>query len=132
MASEVEQTSLVGEHVGGEESSQVEHVTIEKRNLLNVIKLTVKMLIEITMKSAQPLDDTSNELTQFFIALERCLRHRLRGKDSTSICKLVLASIILKLIMPHPSDEVEYKCTMSDNMLQSLLFSSLHCIKSNR
>ena len=106
MASEVEQTSLVGEHGGGEESSQVEQVAIEKRNLLNMIKLTVKMLIEITMKRAQPLDDTSNELTQFFIALEHCLRHRLRGKDSTSICKLVVASIILKLIMPYLSDEV--------------------------
>ena len=78
MASDLEQSSLLGEN-GGEELSQREEVSIEKRNLINLTKLSVKSLIEAAMKRAQALNDSNVQLRQLLIAIEHCLKHRLKG-----------------------------------------------------
>ena len=79
MASDMEQPSLLGEN-GGEEISQGEQVSIEKRNLINLTKLSVKGLIEAAMKRAQALNDSNPQLRQLLLALEHCLRHKLKGR----------------------------------------------------
>ena len=79
MASDSEHPSLIGENGGAEDANQLEQVTIEKINLLNLAKLSVKTLIESTMKRAQPLDDSNTQLQQLFIVIEHCLRHRMKG-----------------------------------------------------
>ena len=81
MATEVEQSSSLGENGGGEECGVLEQAVIERRNLLNLVKLTVKVLIESTMRTGRPLDDTDTHLQQLFAALEHSLRHRLKGKE---------------------------------------------------
>ena len=81
MATEVEQSSSLGENGGGEECGVLEQAVIERRNLLNIVKLTVKVLIESTMRTGRPLDDTDTHLQQLFAALEHSLRHRLKGKE---------------------------------------------------
>ncbi|XP_003383169.1 PREDICTED: RUN and FYVE domain-containing protein 2-like [Amphimedon queenslandica] len=80
MAAEGEdQSSLLGEN-GGEGLSQREDVSIEKRNLINLTKLSVKSLIEAAMKRPQALTDSNTQLRQLLIALEHCLKHRLKVK----------------------------------------------------
>ena len=78
MAVEVEHASLLGES-GGEEGVSGDHVATERRNLLNVCKLVIKQLIETSMARGQPMDDSNAKLQQLFLALEHCLKHRLRG-----------------------------------------------------
>lgn len=74
-----QQSSLVGEN-GGEELSLSEQVTIEKRNLLNLTKLSVKILIETAIKKPQTFNDSNLQLRQLLLALEHCLRHKLKGE----------------------------------------------------
>ncbi len=80
MASEIEQVRALGENGGGEDSSVFEQAVIERRNLLNIVKLTVKVLIESAMRKGQPMDDTDANLQQLFTAIEHSLRHRLKGQ----------------------------------------------------
>ena len=82
MASEIEQASSLGENGGTEDATSMirEQAEIEKRNLLNLVKLTVKVLIESAMRKGQPMDDSNLNLQQLFTALEHSLRHRLKGK----------------------------------------------------
>ena len=82
MASEIEQAHSLGENGGGEEASLLEQVVIERRNLLNIVKLTVKVLIESAMRRGQPMDDSDSNLQQLFTAIEHSLRHRLKGELS--------------------------------------------------
>lgn len=78
MAVEVEHASLLGES-GGEEGAFGDQIVTERRNLLNVCKLVIKQLIETSMTRGQPMDDSNVTLQQLFLAVEHCLRHRLRG-----------------------------------------------------
>lgn len=82
MASESEQSSLVGENGGEDVNQSSEQVAIEKRNLLNLTKLSIKTLIETAMKKAQTLNDNNVHLNQLLLTLEHCLRHRLKGKKA--------------------------------------------------
>ena len=79
MASEVEQAQSLGENGGGDDSCLLEQAVIERRNLLNIVKLTVKVLIESAMRKGQPMDDSDKNLQQLFTAIEHSLRHRLKG-----------------------------------------------------
>ena len=83
MASEIEQVTSLGENGGGEDSTLMEQAAIERRNLLNIVKLTVKVLIESAMRKGQPMDDSNSNLQQLFTAIEHSLRHRLKGKLTT-------------------------------------------------
>ena len=83
MASEIEQVTSLGENGGGEDSTLMEQAAIERRNLLNIVKLTVKVLIESAMRKGQPMDDNNSNLQQLFTAIEHSLRHRLKGKLTT-------------------------------------------------
>lgn len=73
----VDEVHLVGEN-GGEESIIPEQSLVERRNILNVAKLTIKVLIESAMKKGR-LDDSDSNLQQFFAAVEHSFRHKLKG-----------------------------------------------------
>ena len=98
MAAEGEdQSSLLVEN-GGEGSSQREDVSIEKRNLINLIKLSVKSLIEAAMKRPQALTDSHTQLRQLLIALEHCLKHRLKGIVCCCLLFIVCCCLLLFVV----------------------------------
>ncbi|TNN38009.1 RUN and FYVE domain-containing protein 1 [Liparis tanakae] len=55
---------------------------IERSNLLSMMKLSVKVLIQSSMSLGRSLDSDYPPLQQFFIVLEHCLKHGLRAKKS--------------------------------------------------
>ena len=52
---------------------------IERNNLLNMVKLTVKALIESSMRFGRTLTDDHPPLQQLLIVVELILKHRLKG-----------------------------------------------------
>ena len=53
---------------------------VERSNLLNLMKLVVKGLIESSMRLGRTLSDDHTPLQQFFITMEQTLKHRLRSE----------------------------------------------------
>lgn len=53
---------------------------VERSNLLNMAKLSIKGLLESSMKMGRTLDDTHGPLKQFFVVLEHVMRHGLKGR----------------------------------------------------
>lgn len=60
--------------------SERDPVAIERSNLLNVIKLVIKELIESSLKYGRQLDSDHIPLQHFFILLEHAMRHGLKRK----------------------------------------------------
>ncbi|XP_017282174.1 RUN and FYVE domain-containing protein 1 [Kryptolebias marmoratus] len=57
-------------------------MAIERSNLLSMLKLSIKVLIQSSMSLGRTLDSEYPPLQQFFIVLEHCLKHGLRAKKS--------------------------------------------------
>ncbi|MBN3305943.1 RUFY1 protein, partial [Amia calva] len=57
-------------------------MTVERSNLLNMMKLSVKVLIQSSMSLGRSLDSDFPPLQQFFVVLEHCLKHGLKVKKS--------------------------------------------------
>ena len=55
------------------------HRDIERLNLLNMLKIAVKALIDSSMRVGRTLTDEDPQLLQVLILLEHVLRHRLKG-----------------------------------------------------
>lgn len=55
-------------------------MTMERANLLNMAKLSIKGLIESALSFGRTLDSDYPPLQQFFVVMEHCLKHGLRGK----------------------------------------------------
>ncbi len=53
---------------------------IERSNLVNILKLVVKEVIDSSLKFGRQLDSDHIPLQHFFIVLEHILRHGLRPK----------------------------------------------------
>ena len=58
-------------------------VLIEKSNLVNILKLVIKEVIESSLKFGRQLDSDHIPLHHFFIVLEHVLRHGLKPKKVT-------------------------------------------------
>uniref|UniRef100_W5N457 RUN and FYVE domain containing 1 n=1 Tax=Lepisosteus oculatus TaxID=7918 RepID=W5N457_LEPOC len=56
-------------------------LAVERSNLLNMMKLSVKVLIQSALSLGRSLDSDYPPLQQFFVVLEHCLKHGLRGKS---------------------------------------------------
>lgn len=56
---------------------------VERSNLLNMVKLAIKGLIESAMKDGKVLDDSHSKLQQLCIVLEYIVDHRLKGSAWT-------------------------------------------------
>ncbi|XP_037103035.1 RUN and FYVE domain-containing protein 2 isoform X1 [Syngnathus acus] len=57
-------------------------MTMERANLLNMAKLSIKGLIESALSFGRTLDSDYPPLQQFFVVMEHCLKHGLRAKKS--------------------------------------------------
>ncbi|VCW68818.1 unnamed protein product, partial [Gulo gulo] len=52
---------------------------VERANLLNMAKLSIKGLIESALSFGRTLDSDYPPLQQFFVVMEHCLKHGLKG-----------------------------------------------------
>ncbi|ETE67486.1 DNA2-like helicase, partial [Ophiophagus hannah] len=57
-------------------------LAIERTNLLNMAKLSIKGLIESALSFGRTLDSDYPPLQQFFVVMEHCLKHGLKVKKS--------------------------------------------------
>ena len=55
-------------------------VLIERSNLVNILKLVIKEVIDSSLKFGRQLDSDHIPLQHFFIVLEHVLRHGLKPK----------------------------------------------------
>uniref|UniRef100_A0A671UBN0 RUN and FYVE domain containing 1 n=1 Tax=Sparus aurata TaxID=8175 RepID=A0A671UBN0_SPAAU len=62
--------------------SAVNPMSIERSNLLSMMKLSIKVLIQSSMSLGRTLDSEYPPLQQFFVVLEHCLKHGLKAKKS--------------------------------------------------
>ncbi|KAG7241863.1 hypothetical protein INR49_024833 [Caranx melampygus] len=57
-------------------------MAIERSNLLSMMKLSIKVLIQSSLSLGRTLDSEYPPLQQFFVVLEQCLKHGLKVKKS--------------------------------------------------
>ena len=62
---------------------------IERSNLVNILKLVIKEVIDSSMKFGRQLDSDHIPLQHFFIVLEHALRHGLRPKKVIKWNKII-------------------------------------------
>lgn len=55
-------------------------IAIERLNLMNMAKLSIKGLIESALNLGRTLDSDYAPLQQFFVVMEHCLKHGLKSK----------------------------------------------------
>ncbi|XP_025023275.1 RUN and FYVE domain-containing protein 1 isoform X3 [Python bivittatus] len=58
------------------------HTMEERSNLVNMMKLSIKVLIQSALSLGRTLDSDFPPLQQFFVVLEHCLKHGLKAKKS--------------------------------------------------
>ncbi|XP_078406935.1 RUN and FYVE domain-containing protein 1 [Cetorhinus maximus] len=59
-----------------------EHVKNERVNLMNMMKLSIKVLIQSALSLGRTLDADYPPLQQFFVVMEQCLKHGLKVKKT--------------------------------------------------
>lgn len=57
-------------------------IAIERLNLMNMAKLSIKGLIESALNLGRTLDSDYAPLQQFFVVMEHCLKHGLKSEHS--------------------------------------------------
>ncbi|XP_061541093.1 RUN and FYVE domain-containing protein 1 [Phycodurus eques] len=57
-------------------------MAIERSNLLSMLKLSIKVLMQSSLSLGRTLDSEYPPLQQFFLVLEHCLKHGLKAKKS--------------------------------------------------
>uniref|UniRef100_A0A8C2DUZ2 RUN and FYVE domain containing 3 n=1 Tax=Cyprinus carpio TaxID=7962 RepID=A0A8C2DUZ2_CYPCA len=57
-------------------------IAIERLNLMNMAKLSIKGLIESALNLGRTLDSDYAPLQQFFVVMEHCLKHGLKSKKT--------------------------------------------------
>lgn len=60
-------------------SATKDPTAVERANLLNMAKLSIKGLIESALSFGRTLDSDYPPLQQFFVVMEHCLKHGLKG-----------------------------------------------------
>ena len=55
---------------------------VERRNILGIVNLVVKGLIETSMQQGKTLNDAHPQLQQCLIAMEQALKHRLKSEHT--------------------------------------------------
>uniref|UniRef100_A0A6J0SPS3 RUN and FYVE domain-containing protein 1 isoform X2 n=1 Tax=Pogona vitticeps TaxID=103695 RepID=A0A6J0SPS3_9SAUR len=64
-------------------AGQTKYQTMEERsNLMNMMKLSIKVLIQSALSLGRTLDSDFPPLQQFFVVMEHCLKHGLKAKKS--------------------------------------------------
>ncbi|XP_023647474.1 protein RUFY3 isoform X7 [Paramormyrops kingsleyae] len=76
-------TSLVAEmQMLDEFKDPKDPIAIERLNLMNMAKLSIKGLIESALNLGRTLDSDYAPLQQFFVVMEHCLKHGLKTKKT--------------------------------------------------
>ncbi|KAI7801616.1 putative RUN and FYVE domain-containing protein 1, partial [Triplophysa rosa] len=57
-------------------------MAVERSNLLSMMKLSIKVLIQSSLSLGRTLDSDYPPLQQFFVVLEHCLKHGLKARKS--------------------------------------------------
>lgn len=68
-------------------------MAMERANLLNMAKLSIKGLIESALSFGRTLDSDYPPLQQFFVVMEHCLKHGLKGGRMGDVTSLFLRSL---------------------------------------
>uniref|UniRef100_A0A2I3HPU7 RUN domain-containing protein n=1 Tax=Nomascus leucogenys TaxID=61853 RepID=A0A2I3HPU7_NOMLE len=69
-------------------SATKDPTAVERANLLNMAKLSIKGLIESALRFGCTLDSDYPPLQQFFVVMEHCLKHGLKGLFSDQLVLL--------------------------------------------
>ncbi|XP_072484891.1 RUN and FYVE domain-containing protein 2 isoform X2 [Notamacropus eugenii] len=67
---------------GASEKAVKDPTAVERANLLNMAKLSIKGLIESALSFGRTLDSDYPPLQQFFVVMEHCLKHGLKVRKS--------------------------------------------------
>lgn len=70
----------------------------ERTNLMHMMKLSIKVLLQSALSLGRSLDADHAPLQQFFVVLEHCLKHGLKGepgRPGLSVHSSVLTSFWL-------------------------------------
>ncbi|XP_042277926.1 protein RUFY3 isoform X4 [Thunnus thynnus] len=70
------------ERIDSKRRNPKDPITIERLNLMNMAKLSIKGLIESALNLGRTLDSDYAPLQQFFVVMEHCLKHGLKTKKS--------------------------------------------------
>ncbi|XP_077456255.1 protein RUFY3 isoform X2 [Stigmatopora argus] len=70
------------ERVDSKRKNPKDPITIERLNLMNMAKLSIKGLIESALNLGRTLDSDYAPLQQFFVVMEHCLKHGLKAKKT--------------------------------------------------
>lgn len=71
-------------------------MAMERANLLNMAKLSIKGLIESALSFGRTLDSDYPPLQQFFVVMEHCLKHGLKGKKKREVVPVWLYPDLVK------------------------------------
>uniref|UniRef100_A0A8C7I2A8 RUN and FYVE domain containing 2 n=1 Tax=Oncorhynchus kisutch TaxID=8019 RepID=A0A8C7I2A8_ONCKI len=74
--------TVPGSNPGCITSALRDPMSMERTNLLNMAKLSIKGLIESALSFGRTLDSDYPPLQQFFVVMEHCLKHGLKVKKS--------------------------------------------------
>ncbi|XP_072243444.1 protein RUFY3 isoform X3 [Leuresthes tenuis] len=75
-------TSRLKESSRGGKVNPKDPIAIERLNLMNMAKLSIKGLIESALNLGRTLDSDYAPLQQFFVVMEHCLKHGLKTKKT--------------------------------------------------
>ncbi|KAI5608050.1 protein RUFY3 isoform X4, partial [Silurus asotus] len=69
-------------------------IAIERLNLMNMAKLSIKGLIESALNLGRTLDSDYAPLQQFFVVMEHCLKHGLKSMQRNLVHKSIQLSFV--------------------------------------
>eukprot|EP00094_Tigriopus_californicus_P002924 TCALIF_02819-PB protein Name:"Similar to RUFY2 RUN and FYVE domain-containing protein 2 (Homo sapiens)" AED:0.21 eAED:0.21 QI:103/0.90/0.83/1/0.81/0.83/12/99/668 len=93
--------------------SERDPVIIERSNLVNILKLVIKEVIDSSLKFGRQLDSDHIPLQHFFIVLEHALKHGLRPKKGLLGPKKELWDL-LQLVEKRHSEAVDITASVRD------------------
>ncbi len=93
-------------------------MAMERANLLNMAKLSIKGLIESALSFGRTLDSDYPPLQQFFVVMEHCLKHGLKGTVCSAITKQLATE---NHLLPH----LLYTTSESFEVFTCLLFGRI-------
>lgn len=56
----------------------------ERANLMHMMKLSIKVLLQSALSLGRSLDSDHAPLQQFFVVMEHCLKHGLKGEPEVT------------------------------------------------
>lgn len=57
----------------------------ERANLMHMMKLSIKVLLQSALSLGRSLDADHAPLQQFFVVMEHCLKHGLKGRHGLRV-----------------------------------------------